>query len=124
MSETKFTPGEYHVGFGNGITGPTVPLPTPFVDDAETWEVVSVADEVIDRHGVQSSSVVAVFPMRNGEARANARLFAASKKLYAACAEFVRKVEAGEAKSTRSYAQMKAAIAEADGIPKEFKELS
>lgn len=41
---------------------------------------------------------------------ANARLIAAAPALYDACAEFVRKVEAGEARSTRSYAQMKAAL--------------
>lgn len=35
--------------------------------------------------------------------------------LLAACQEFVRKVEAGEARSTRSYEQMKAAIAKAAG---------
>lgn len=41
------------------------------------------------------------------------RLFAAAPELLAACQEFVRKVDAGEAKSTRSYAQMKAAIEKA-----------
>jgi hypothetical protein len=35
--------------------------------------------------------------------------------LLAACEEFVRKCECGEARSTRSYAQMKAAIAKAKG---------
>lgn len=35
--------------------------------------------------------------------------------LLAACKTFVRKVEAGEARSTRSYAEMKAAIALAEG---------
>ena len=34
--------------------------------------------------------------------------------LLAACREFCRKVEAGDAKSVRSYAQMKAAIAKAE----------
>ena len=42
---------------------------------------------------------------------ADARLIAAAPDLLAACEEFVRKVEAGEARSKRSYAQMKAAIA-------------
>ena len=47
---------------------------------------------------------------------ANARLIAAAPDLLEACKAFCRKVEAGEAKSTRSYAQMKAAIAKAEGI--------
>ncbi len=52
----------------------------------------------------------------NGEKRsprceANARLILASPALLAACVEFVRKVDCGEARSTRSYKQMKAAIA-------------
>jgi len=38
----------------------------------------------------------------------------AFKLLLAACKEFVRKVESGEACSTRSYAQMKEAIAAAE----------
>lgn len=42
-----------------------------------------------------------------------ARVFAAGPDLLAACEEFVRKVDAGEARSSRSYAQMKAAIAKA-----------
>lgn len=41
---------------------------------------------------------------------ANAKLIAAAPDLYAACVEFCRKVEAGEARSTESYKQMKAAI--------------
>jgi len=36
-------------------------------------------------------------------------------ELLAACKEFVRKVECGEARSKRSYAQMKAAILKAEG---------
>lgn len=40
---------------------------------------------------------------------ANAHLIAAAPDLLAACLEFIRKVDAGEAKSTRSYEQMKAA---------------
>lgn len=35
--------------------------------------------------------------------------------LLAACVEFVRKVDAGEARSNASYQQMKAAIAKAEG---------
>lgn len=46
-------------------------------------------------------------------ADANAKLMAAAPDLLAACQEFVRKVECGEARSKRSYAQMKAAIEKA-----------
>ncbi len=45
----------------------------------------------------------------------NMQLVAASRDLLDACKEFVRKVEAGEARSIRSYAQMKAAIAKVEG---------
>lgn len=49
----------------------------------------------------------------------DARLIAAAPELLAACQEFVRKVECGEARSRRSYfmsfKQMKAAIAKAKG---------
>jgi hypothetical protein len=50
---------------------------------------------------------------RYDEAVAYARLIAAAPDLLAVCEEFVRKVETGEAKSKRSYAQMQAAIAKA-----------
>ena len=40
----------------------------------------------------------------------------AALDLYEACKEFVRKVECKQARSVRSYAQMKAAIAKADGL--------
>lgn len=42
-----------------------------------------------------------------------ARLISAAPDLLEACIEFVRKVDAGEARSTKSYEQMKAAIAKA-----------
>ncbi len=38
-------------------------------------------------------------------------------ELLAACEEFVRKVECGEARSRRSYAKMKAAIVRVKGEP-------
>lgn len=43
----------------------------------------------------------------------DARLIAAAPDLLAACQEFCRKVDAGEAKSNRSYQQMSAAIKKA-----------
>lgn len=51
------------------------------------------------------------------ENQANAALIAAAPELLEACKEFVRKVECGEARSKRSYAQMKAAIAKAEVKP-------
>ena len=50
------------------------------------------------------------------EIEANAHLVAAAPELYEACKEFVRKCECGEARSHRSYAQMKAALAKAEGV--------
>jgi hypothetical protein len=47
---------------------------------------------------------------------AHAKLIVAAPKLLAACEEFVRKCECGEARSKRSYAQMKEAITKAKGI--------
>jgi hypothetical protein len=47
------------------------------------------------------------------EAEANAKLIAAAPELLEACIEFCRKVECGEARSTRSYNQMQAAIKKA-----------
>ena len=40
----------------------------------------------------------------------DANLIAAAPELLAACVEFIRKVDAGEAKSLRSYAEMKQAV--------------
>lgn len=45
--------------------------------------------------------------------KANAHLIAAAPDLLEACKEFVRKVDAGEARSARSYYEMKAAIEKA-----------
>ncbi len=56
------------------------------------------------------------FPSKawEGMQEANVRLITAAPELLVACKEFVRKVECGEARSKRSYAQMKAAIAKAE----------
>ena len=58
---------------------------------------------------------MAAWDARSKANRAKFLLDAAAPDLLAACKEFVRKVDAGEAKSRRSYAQMKAAIAKAEG---------
>lgn len=47
------------------------------------------------------------------EEHSNAKLIAAAPDLLEACKEFVRKVECGEARSTKSYSQMKLAIKKA-----------
>lgn len=47
--------------------------------------------------------------------KVNANLIATAPDLLEACKEFVRKVECGEARSRRSYAQMKAAINKVEG---------
>ena len=45
-----------------------------------------------------------------------AKLEAVNTALLEACKEFVRKVDCGQARSTRSYMQMKAAIAKAEEV--------
>lgn len=50
------------------------------------------------------------------KARANAHLIAAAPDLLQACIDFVEKVNRGEAKSTKSYSQMKSAIHKALNI--------
>ena len=54
-------------------------------------------------------------PVQWAKLQADARLIAAAPDLLAACVEFVRKVDAGEARSTKSAEQMRAAIAKATG---------
>ena len=70
-------------------------------------QIISSADGYV--------AVVHYWSRPEQEMKANARLIAASPDLLEACEEFVRKVECGEAKSKRSYTQMKAAIAKAGG---------
>jgi len=48
-------------------------------------------------------------------AEENMNLLAAAPELLAACVEFVRKCECGQARSKASYAEMKAAIAKSQG---------
>jgi hypothetical protein len=80
------------------------------------------------RNAPPASKYVTVFAGRNihiaaikpegktqQECEANINLIAAAPDLLDACQEFVRKVDEGEARSVRSYAQMKAAIAKATG---------
>lgn len=80
------------------------------------WTLVCEPLDYLD--GIQSGLVV---KKNNGAPVAymfdhkEAQLAAAAPDLLEAAREFVRKVEAGEARSTKSYAAFKAAIARADG---------
>lgn len=111
MSEAKhtaFTPGPWHAPH--------------FCDEASTCNCQSVVSECY-------AGAICTVEFDNGlriedggndappleEAKSNARLIAAAPELFEACQEFVRKVEAGEAKSKKSYAQMKAALLKAGG---------
>jgi hypothetical protein len=94
MAETMHTPGEWEVYQDE--------------DDAIRVRETATAKGLIICELVQSST--------DAEMMANADLLAAAPDLLAACEEFVRKVEAGEARSVRSYAQMTAALAKARGL--------
>ena len=93
MTEDKHTPGPWHAD-GSGYLvmamggGPTV--------GEAFWDTLGLPEN-------RARKV----------ADANMALMAAAPDLLAACQEFVRKVECGEARSKRSYAQMKSAIEKA-----------
>jgi hypothetical protein len=87
MNDRKHTPGPWSTGIVFGFTEVVAP----------TLNVANIRGSTIP------------------EQEANARLIAAAPDLLEACAEFVRKCNCGEARSTRSYAQMQAAIAKATG---------
>ena len=92
------TPGPWCVDEGNG-PGYNVYVVKDQANDADPY-----CDMTIECHGEGHETN-----------KANARLIAAAPELLEACKEFVRKVECGEARSTRSYKQMKEAIAKAEG---------
>jgi len=73
--------------------------------------VVDVDEEtmVIEVDGQRCIGVIGN-PSINPLVKHNAKLMAAAPDLLAACIEFCRKVDTGEAKSVASYNQMKAAI--------------
>lgn len=95
--KTKFTKGEFDADYDSWINDGDVKTIEIFSDDRKYWIAQFQNDGDI--------------PML--EAIANVKLFLASKELFAACAEFVRKVECGEARSKKSYKQMKEAIEKA-----------
>jgi len=83
------------------------------------WETVEDESFVRQKDAMIRMYIASLVDIPNssgGEAstRANARLIAAAPELLEACKEFVRKVECGQARSTASYQQMRAAIAKAE----------
>jgi len=77
------------------------------------WEVLPVFDEPFAIVARGNSVATLQWELCEDREKANAALIAAAPELLAACQEFVRKVDEGTARSTRSYEQMKAAIAKA-----------
>lgn len=94
MSEMKHTPG-----------------PWKFTDGTITYTQFNIETEEYHHNGFIGE--IGGGNQRNEEIKANAKLIAAAPDLLAACVEFVRKCECGEAWSTRSYNQMKEAIKKA-----------
>lgn len=82
----------------------------------EKWEVIP-DNEYPDVYGIWSKTEFPTYIARTCFAsERNANIIAAAPELLAACMEFVRKCDVGEARSKRSYAQMKLAINKALGI--------
>ncbi len=80
--------------------------------------ITSYSIEVPETDEQQNVLIGEVYGPTEEDMADNARLIAAAPEtlrqrdaLLEACQEFVRKVDAGEARSTRSYKQLKAAIA-------------
>ncbi len=71
--------------------------------------------EIQDGESYSDNNILDVDKVGRQIAEANANLIASAPDLLEACIEFVRKVECGEAKSTKSYEQMKKAISKALG---------
>jgi hypothetical protein len=80
------------------------------------WEFRIEPGDTIGQTWAPDGYVVTNLNRPREEYNANKRLLAAAPDLLAACQEFVRKVESGEARSRRSYKQMKAAIAKATEV--------
>lgn len=84
------------------------------------WKVRPISDRTLNHHrGFEISGHeddVYIRDVLEDEVESNAALISAAPDLLDACKEFVRKCECGEARSTRSYAQMKAAITKAETV--------
>lgn len=83
-------------------------------DEAEAFckEQTDLSGDLYDWHFTMGR--VHVMVLKAG-VKEKALLIDAAKDLYDACAEFVRKVDCGQARSTQSYKQMKSALSKADG---------
>lgn len=79
-------------------------------ENGETWTICSTEAARKAGNYIATDEIKAAFDAHESSL---ALLFAAAPDLLAACVEFVRKVDEGRAKSTKSYAQMKLAIEKA-----------
>lgn len=99
MSESKFTPGPW------------------LQADGDKTFIYALNEKGYNRFWFKlQSNTHKEWEASQEELDANANLISASTELFEACEEFVRKVECGEARSTKSYEQMKKAVAKAKGI--------
>lgn len=107
---TQHTPGPWRVS-------PTLFNDSLFIEaglkgfNERTVVIVSRHKDEIKRNGDTTTFRKVSIPT----AEADANLIAAAPDLLAACEEFVRKVEAGKARSTKSYEKMRAAVRKARG---------
>jgi hypothetical protein len=111
----KHTPGPWHYSGGRIYDEQSFSVgePDSVYGILENWEQAGYS------HWSDAPSITRI-DRTDEEAEANGLLMAAAPDLYAACKEFIRKVECGEAQSTRSYLQMKAAVDKADGVSKQI----
>lgn len=106
MTELKITKGEWKVCLPENNS------------DYQTY--VYVKDDVIcDFYGLRAKEnaklTAEAGTVANETGLTPRQLLEQRDELLDACKEFVRKVECGEARSKRSYSQMKSAIAKAEG---------
>ena len=101
---SKFTKGPWVAGWGDGLTGPRMANMTG-------WDALFPV-HVMD--GEYGTPVVAL-SMKDTSHIANANLIAAAPDMYEAMSEFVRRVDAGEVRSIKTYNSFKAILAKADG---------
>ena len=78
--------------------------------DSPAYSFMSKEDKTIAKAEFQNGGMFIIHRINSSDLS----LLLAAPKLLAACKEFVRKCESGEARSVRSYAQMKVAINEAE----------
>ena len=83
-------------------------------DEFGDWTIQQASDSD-GSDGILAIAAIISNLRKEEKVAANAHLIASAPDLLEACEEFVRKCECGEARSRRSYAQMKMAIAKAKG---------